>query len=132
MIVPPLVLDASALLAIAKGEPGDENVLGIIRQSTGNIFIHAVNAFEVAYKLMMWGFSEDAAWELCNVSGAVKIDDAGDFVGRRAARIKLSAPYLSLGDCFCLALAEDMQGRVLTSDKAFAKVQSIAEIILLR
>ena len=132
MIAPPLILDASALLAIAKGEIGDRNVLDSIRQSTGNIFIHAVNAFEVAYKLMLWGFPEDAAWEFCNVSGAVKIDDAGDFVGRRAARIKIAAPHLSLGDCFCLALAEDMQGRVLTSDSGFAKAQSAAEIIVFR
>ncbi len=132
MIVPPLILDASALLTVAKGETGSAAVLRIIQQSTGNIFIHAVNAFEVAYKLMTWGFPEDEAWEFCNVSGAVKIDDAGDYVGRRAARLKITSPHLSLGDCFCLALAEDMQGRILTSDRGFAKADSIAKIILFR
>lgn len=128
----PLILDASALLALAKGEKGDDKVFDIIRQSSGNIFIHAINAFEVAYKLMLWGFPEDAAWEFCNVSGAVKVDDAGDFVGRRAARLKVTSPHLSLGDCFCLSLAEEMRGRVLTSDNGFAKAQSKVEIILLR
>lgn len=128
----PLILDASALLAIAKGETGDEKAVDIIRQSTGSIYIHAVNAFEVAYKLMLWGFSEPAAWEFCNVSGAIKVDDAGDFVGRRAARIKVTSPHLSLGDCFCVALAEEMQGRVLTSDNGFTKAQTTAEIIMLR
>ena len=128
----PLILDASALLAIAKGEPGSDSVYALLRSSSGNMFIHAINAFEVSYKLMLWGFSEDAAWELAGMGGAIKVDDAGDYVGRRAARLKVASPYLSLGDCFCIALAEDMEGRVLTSDGVFAKVQTSAEVILLR
>lgn len=131
-MITPLVLDASALLAIAKNEPGNDSVISIINQSSGQIFIHAINAFEVAYKLMLWGFPEDTAWEFIYMGGAIKIDDAGDFVGRRAARLKTANLHLSLGDCFCIALAEDMEGRVLTSDNGFAKIHTTAEVILLR
>ncbi len=128
----PLILDASALLAIVKGESGVLNVHSIMQRSAGNIFIHAINAFEVAYKLMLWGFSEEAAWSFPNTSSAKKVDDAGYVIGRRAARLKMVNPFLSLGDCFCIGLAEEMQGCVLTSDGGFQKAQSTVEIIMLR
>ncbi len=128
----PLVLDASALIAIALREPGDDVVAAIMDTAIGNCFIHAINAFEVAYKLMTKKVSEAEAWNAAAFGGAVKIDDAGDFVGKRAARLKISAPSLSLGDCFCIALAEDFGGRVLTSDGGFAKARTSAEILMFR
>lgn len=128
----PIVLDASALLAIALREPGDDVVASLMDTATGNCFIHAINAFEVAYKLMVRKVSEAEAWDAAAFGGAIKIDDAGDFVGKRAARLKISTPSLSLGDCFCIALAEDLEGRVLTSDGGFAKAKTSAEILMFR
>lgn len=128
----PLILDTSALLAIVKGETGSDAALSIIDGSAGNIYIHAVNAFEVAYKLMLWGFPENVAWDFPDTSSAQKIDDAGGPVSRCAARLKIASPHLSLGDCFCLGLAEDMKGSVLTSDNGFSKVKTTAEIIMFR
>ncbi len=49
----PIVLDASALIAIALGEQGDGIVADIMDAAAGNCFIHAINAFEVAYKLFL-------------------------------------------------------------------------------
>ncbi len=128
----PLVLDASALLAIALREPGDDVVVGFMDTAVGNCFIHAINAFEVASKLMGKNVSEAEAWEAAAFGGAIKIDDAGDFVGKRAARLKVSTPALSLGDCFCIALAEDLEGRVLTSDGGFVKAKTSAQIVMFR
>jgi len=128
----PIILDASALIAIALREPGDDAVVRLMDSAVGNCFIHAINAFEVAYKLMNKDISETEAWDAAAFGGAIKIDDAGDFVGKGAARLKIANPSLSLGDCFCIALAEDMEGRILTSDGGFAKAKTSAEIIMFR
>lgn len=128
----PVIIDASALIAIALRETGDDVVIEVIDSAAGNCFIHAINAFEVAYKLMGKGILESEAWEAAAFGGAIKIDDAGDFVGKRAARLKVANPFLSLGDCFCIALAEDLGGRVLTGDGGFAKATTSAEIVMIR
>lgn len=128
----PIILDASALLAIALREPGDDVVVKFIDSAVGNCFIHAINAFEVAYKLMAKDVTEAEAWDAAAFGGAVKVDDAGDYVGKRAARLKIANPSLSLGDCFCIALAEDLEGRVLTSDGGFDKAKTTAEIVMIR
>lgn len=39
----PLVLDASALLADIKDEPGAEAMRGIMREAADGLFMHAVN-----------------------------------------------------------------------------------------
>ncbi len=117
---------------MAKGEPGGDTVSEMVRQSSGNVFIHAINAFEVAYKLVLWGFSEEAAWRFIGIGGAIKVDDAGDYVGHRALRLKITAPHLSLGDCFCIALAEDLDGFVLTSDGGFERAKTDTEIVMIR
>lgn len=56
-----LVLDASALLAVALREPGGDVVLSRIKNASDGVLIHAVNATEVAFKLMARGIPEDAA-----------------------------------------------------------------------
>ncbi len=126
----PVILDASALLAIALGEPGAGNV---VRQMIpGETYIHAINAFEVASKLMAKTVPEDDAWSAAAFGGVMTIDEAGPPINRRAARLKRDNPHLSLGDCFCLALAEDMHGCVITSDNGFAVAKTSARISMFR
>lgn len=102
-----------------------------MRVASGNAYIHTINAFEVAYKLMKLSFSESAAWEISSMNGLIKVDDAGDFVGRRAARLKIASPFLSLGDCFALALAESLSGCVITGDREFARAKTYAVVSLI-
>lgn len=126
----PVILDASALLAIALDERGAEDVVRYM--TAGQTYIHAVNAFEVATKLMAKTVTEEDAWMAVAFSGVVTIDDAGSPINRRAAKLKNGNQHLSLGDCFCLALAEDMKGRVITSDGGFAIAQTSAEVVMFR
>jgi PIN domain nuclease of toxin-antitoxin system len=51
---------------------------------------------------------------------------------RSAVKLKRANPHLSLGDCFCLALAEDADGSALTSDRGFATAKTSANVVLFR
>lgn len=126
----PIILDASALLAIALNEPGAESV--VRRMVWGGTYIHAINAFEVAAKLMKKAITEEDAWNAAAFGGVITIDDAGAPINRRAATLKYMNEHLSLGDCFCLALAEEMQGCAVTSDGGFAIAKTSAKVILFR
>ncbi len=126
----PAILDASALLAIALDEPGAADV--VRHMIPGKTYIHAVNAFEVAAKLMAKAVSEADAWSAATFGGVITIDEAGIPINRRAARLKHANPHLSLGDCFCLALAEDMRGCAITSDGGFAIAETSARVVMFR
>lgn len=129
---PALVLDSSALLAITLLEPGGEYVLSQIQNAPSDVLVHAVNVFEIAYKLMVRGVSEAAAWEAATFGGIEIIDDTGEGITKRAIRLKVANLHLSMGDCYCMALAESTQGTVLTGDKGFAKAKSTTAVVLFR
>lgn len=128
----PVILDASALLAVALDERGAETVTRYMKAAPGAAFIHAVNAFEVASKLMARAVAEDEAWAAAAFGGAITVTDAGGSLGRRASRLKTANPHLSLGDCFCLALTEEMAGLALTGDGGFAIARTSAGIVMIR
>ncbi len=127
-----LVLDASALLAIALRETGGDVVLSRIRNSFDGVLIHAVNATEVAAKLMARGIPENASWTAATFEGVQRISDAGDEIIRAVARLKSANPFLSLGDCFCLSLGEYVDGEVLTGDGGFSRAATTARICQFR
>lgn len=127
-----IVLDASALLAVALHERGGDKVLEHIRSAPGNAVVHAVNVFEVVSKLMEKGMPEPDAWESADFGGIIRIEDVGDYMLRSAVRLKRANPHLSLGDCFCLALAEDVEGYAITSDGGFDIAQTSAKVIMFR
>lgn len=126
-----LVLDASALLAIALDEPGAQSVMQQMREAE-ECYIHAVNAFEVASKLMIKTLTEEDAWSAVAFGGARMIDDAGGQLGKTAAKLKYLNNHLSLGDCFCLALGEDLRCAVVTSDGGFAIAKTSAQVVIFR
>lgn len=128
----PLVLDASALIAVAKNEPGAQFVINAMLAGTGNNFVHAINACEVAYILTGHGLSEKDAWEATSFGGFIRIEDVGQSMLENVCRLKSNTQHLSLGDCFAIALAEDLAGTVLTSDRNFAKAGTGAKITLIR
>ncbi len=128
----PFILDASALLAVAKGEPGRDKVKQIIDQSFGEVLIHIVNAFEVAYKLMLWGVDEESAWEFVDIDSVSIVGYVDEVFVKKAALLKYGHPFLSMADSFCITLAEELHGKVLTSDRVFNKVRTSAQIVIFR
>ncbi len=131
-MTPPLVLDASALLAVSFQEIGAAFVLDCIRDAGTESYIHGVNACEVAYNLMRRGFSPSESWELSPPVGVHQIDDIQGALGERVASLKAAHPFLSLGDCFAISLAEQLDGSVLTGDRRFSEANTTAKVIAIR
>lgn len=127
-----VVLDASALLAVAFHEPGRDIVLAHIRRSGSSVLIHSVNAFEVVTKLCYRGIPEADAWAVVELHDITRVDEVGEDVLHNAVRLKLASADLSLGDCVCIAFAEYTGGVCVTSDKRFRGAKTTAPISLFR
>jgi ribonuclease VapC len=115
------VLDASALLAVSKGEKGADFVIELI--NTQDCVISSVNMAEVATRLLDMGLP---AAELARAVAQFGID-AIDFNNEQALACAALRPLtksagLSLGDRACLALAKLMQGCTVTGDRAWSDV----------
>ena len=123
------VMDASAILALLRNEPGKDVVL---RALPGSI-ISAVNAAEVGARLADHGAHESRIPDYVSSAGLeiVAFDEEQAFASadlRNATR-----PFgLSLGDRACLALARQRRLPVLTADAAWAPLRVGVEIELIR
>ena len=113
------VLDASALLAFLRGEPGADTVRAIRRDAA----ISVVNVAEALQVLMRVGFSSSEALAFVRESG-VRIEsfEEADAVRTRSARARRRdrGAGLSLGDRACLALALRLGVPAYTADRAWA------------
>jgi ribonuclease VapC len=126
------VLDASALLALIRNEPGGDRVLDLAQ---GGAAISAVNLSEVVAKLAEQGRPEQAIREALELL-AVKLDVV-EFDEQLAYRAGLLRPLtrqagLSLGDRACLALAERLDVPALTTDRAWAGLRLDIKIQVIR
>ncbi|MGC8876942.1 type II toxin-antitoxin system VapC family toxin [Thermus sp.] len=117
------VLDASALLALLKGEPGAERVAEALERGA---YLSAVNLAEVLSKLADWG--EDPAEAQARMAQVGLLGAAVEvlsFTGEDAlevARLRAltRAHGLSFGDRACLALARRLGLPALTMEGAWA------------
>jgi PIN domain nuclease of toxin-antitoxin system len=124
------VLDSSAILAAFYGETGADAIDAILRESV----ISSVNAAEVISKLVERGMPADIARSALIDTGIeiVPFDlDQAEAVG--ALRGKTKTHGLSLGDRACLALAQLMDCRAVTADRAWVAVEDLGvEVFLFR
>lgn len=114
------VLDASALLAYLRREPGWERVLGAF---TGTTTMTSVNFGEVAGWLVRKGADEAAVRGLRNglVFPLTPVDD--DLCIRAALLEPLTrSKGLGIGDRLCLALAARSGSIALTADAAWQEI----------
>jgi PIN domain nuclease of toxin-antitoxin system len=119
------VLDASALLALLKSEPGHEQVQTAL---LGGAAIHVVNWAETLSKLAEAGVAPaDVERDLIErgvLHEALVVDFGSptDAVLVAELRIGTRSAGLSLGDRFCLALGRRLGLPVLTADRAWSAV----------
>ena len=108
-----IVLDSSAVLAVLQHEPGEHMVMPVLRDAG----VSSVNVVEVIRVLMRHGatrvYAERILFALRLRLVPFSAEDAGE-----AAEIGYSEPYLSLGDCACIALARREMAEVVTADRA--------------
>lgn len=110
------VLDASAVLALMRSEPGFERVLAALPSAQ----LASVNAAEVVTALIREGVAAEAA-RLMVVGLGCPLVAVDAELGLRAGVLagRASAQQLSLGDRCCLALAERDGATALTADPAW-------------
>ena len=123
------VLDASAALAVLRGEPGAEQVEPRLTQAV----MSAANYAEVISKLVDYGAASDLAVRAAAELGLfVTPLDEPTAIRAGALRRTTRAHGLSLGDRACLALAERLALPVLTADRAWADLDLGVEVVLIR
>lgn len=117
-----IVLDASALLALIHGEPGQEVVARHISRAS----ISAINLSEVAAKLQERGSSEAQAMEDILI---FRLDihpfDTAQAFAAAALRATTRSRGLSFGDRACLALAAHLKAPALTADRAWQGLKGV-------
>src|SRR5580765_412542 len=124
-----VVLDSSAVLAYLQNEPGGETALTALTSAV----MSSVNYAEVITKLIEWGATADEAETTAEVlaldlvaADATRCIQAGRLHERTKGR------GVSIGDRFCLALAEETGLPVLTADKRWAELEIGVEVRLIR
>ncbi len=111
------VLDASAMVAYVEGEPGASVLAEILTDPEAVCYAHSINLCEVFYLALRYAGLSTARAALGVIDGDHVIerrDMSRDFcrrVGAHKARGGISLP-----DCFCITLAQELSAEVVTSD----------------
>ena len=124
-----VVLDASALLALLRGEPGASTV----EAHLGRIRMSAVNLSETIAKLVEQGSPFEEAQARCALF-AGEIFPFDETMAVETARLRSATrPFsLSLGDRACLALARTLGLVALTSDRRGAALRLDVRVQMIR
>ena len=124
-----IVLDASALLAFLGGEAGAEAVA----EQMADAMVSAVNLSEVVAKLVDKGIGAEAVAAILAALPVVVVSvDEALALRAGALRAQTRSAGLSLGDRFCLALADREGAAALTADKAWTDAKLGIDIVLIR
>jgi PIN domain nuclease of toxin-antitoxin system len=113
------VLDASAMIAYLRGEPGADRVESAFSGNSGPPCIaHAINLCEVYYKFMRASGEDDARSAIRDLKsvGLTLTDLLDEPFWRDVGRYKATLNSLPLADCFVVALANRLDTDVMTAD----------------
>jgi len=112
------VMDANALLASVRGEPGGRIAEGLLADSSADCIAHSVNLCEVFYNGIRRAdlpTAQQAIEDLIALGLTERPDMDVDF-GQLVGQLKVNPGRISLADCFALALAIRTGGTLVTSD----------------
>ncbi|GAX46347.1 hypothetical protein NIES4075_73680 [Tolypothrix sp. NIES-4075] len=124
-----IVLDASALLAYLKDEPGADVVEAVLAESV----ISSVNWAEVIQKSIAAGVVVEGMLDDLQALGLVVepfTPEDGEVAGRLWEQTRSFG--LSLGDRACLSLGLRLGVPVLTSDRAWATLTLALDVQMIR
>lgn len=124
-----VVLDASALLAYLKGEPGEDIVDRVLAESV----ISSVNWAEVVQKSIAAGADIEGMLSDLQALG-LRIEPFTVEDADRAARLwqQTRQAGLSLGDRACLSLGWRLAVPIFTSDRAWANLNLPLDVRVIR
>jgi ribonuclease VapC len=119
-----VVLDASAVIALMKAEPGSERVQACLPEAV----ISVVNLAEVVAVLAR-GNSPDQVRAAIREIGATPIAaDEEMAVDAGLLRAVTDRVGLSLADRFCIVLGRRLSAPILTADRAWARIAAEADV----
>jgi PIN domain nuclease of toxin-antitoxin system len=123
------VLDTSAVLAFIFSEPGAATVAAALPRA----LVSAINFAEIVTKLVDRG-SDLARVQALITELPIEVSPASKSSGLAAGLLQAQTRSrgLSLGDRFCLALAQETGLPVLTADRAWAELGLDLDIRLIR
>ncbi len=112
------VIDACAMIAFLRDEPGAEFVAMVLTHPTDRCFAHAVNLCEVYYDFLRSSDVRTARAAIYDLgrAGVRTRRDMSKAFWQRIGELKGTIRRISLADCFVLALSEKLLGDVVTSD----------------
>lgn len=112
------IFDASAIIAYLDGEPGSGLVDSLLKNFDNTCYVHAINLCEIYYTYIRRKNEQTANRILLDLkmAGLVERQDMGSEFWQRVGELKARG-RISLADCFCIALAEELSGEVVTSDR---------------
>ena len=115
-----IVLDASAVLALVKREPGQDVVEAAL---VSEAVICAVNLAEVITGLRRDGVPDVSVRQVIDRLPIAVVDFGSDLALAAGLMSVVTRPFgLLLGDCACLALAHSTNAPALTADRVWAQV----------
>lgn len=125
------VLDAFALLAYLRGEPGAERVRDLLlraRSGEARLYLCLVNYGEVLYISERQG-GRPAAEEAIRIIDHLPLETvlADRDLTFAAAHLKARYP-ISYADAFAATLAQKLSATLVTGDPEFRKVEAVVEI----
>lgn len=112
------VLDASAMIAFLRGEPGADAVAQILLDSESQFYAHALNLCEVFYDFERAANRQEALQAVSDLATLGVIEDASlaPAVWQAAGTLKARLRRVSLADCFAIELAARLEATILTAD----------------
>ena len=111
------VLDACAMIAFLRGEPGADVVENALLDATSDCMVHAINLCEVFYDFYRDSGESAAKGAIADLStvGVTERDDFSQTFWMEVGRLKAQGKS-SLADCFAITLTNRTGGTLLTSD----------------
>jgi predicted nucleic acid-binding protein len=112
------ILDASAIIAYLRGEPGADAISVLLVDPTHECLVHALNLCEVYYDFYRANgetAARDAMGDVLSLGVQLRNDLSIEF-WQAAGALKATIRRISLADCFAVTLAQSLSGTVLTSD----------------
>jgi predicted nucleic acid-binding protein len=129
-----LTLDANALIAFLRDEPGAAVVEALLTDPANTCFVHAINLCELYYDFRR-AEGEDAAQEALRTLAGLRIvarEDMDPAFWQEAGRVKADHRRVLLADCLCIALARRLGGEVVAGDHHEFDALAAAGTVLVR
>lgn len=105
------------MIAYLTGETGADIVATILSNHVSTCYAHAINLCEVYYHCFRTAGEKKAkaAISFLEADGVVERRDIGTKFWQSVGELKVRG-HIALADCFCIALAKELSGEIVTSD----------------